>query len=147
LHGSAFQDEAEYWGMLRWDLEKHQVLLLRDTKNKKDKDKLADTSTIVFDGAGNVASEAQCKNALQQFIAQHGGPNGMFQWAANSGEKVHGELWEAAKRVWGMPRLVSTKAVHYIQNGPGWNESDYQQGGSSAFGLYDLQASIQRRSG
>jgi hypothetical protein len=112
--------------MLRWDFIKHQLILKANG---------SPDSIIVFD-QGTPATEAECISVFQAFLKNDSGPAGPTQWAMNYGQKVHDDVWQVARRLWGLPQL-KPRPVLQLDNKAHWDEDDYalQEKGDGYFGL------------
>jgi len=132
--------------MLKWDISKHQLFLIRDMRTPDETKKIAADSVIVFDQRGTGATEKECLRTLQTFLENQSGPCGEFQWQVNMGWKVHDNIWQAAKRVWGLPRLTTTHAVQYLTYSENWQEEESTPRALAAdhFGLLESQEVIRQ---
>lgn len=83
--------------MIKWQFQNKKLSLFRENNTL--------SAVITFGREGNMSTEGQCIESVNRFILEHGGPDGRHQWLGGFGEKIHNEIWQAAKTVWGQPRL------------------------------------------
>lgn len=140
--------QAEYRGMLKWNISERRLLLIRDMRTRDETKKMAADSVILFSQQGTMATEAECLSTLERFI-RHQGPCGPAQWQANLGWQFNDEIWQAAKRVWGMPHLVTTGVVHYLTYNENWREQEEESTPTAKakdhVGLFKLQEAHRHR--
>ncbi|KAL8910036.1 MAG: hypothetical protein Q9171_004662 [Xanthocarpia ochracea] len=102
------------------DIRKRQLVLTRDMSTRDKTKKIAADSVIEFDQHGTDVTEAECLSILNKFIWVEGEYYNKAQWETNLGRKVNDGIWQAATKVWGLPRLKTTPVVHYITYGENW---------------------------
>ena len=86
--------------MIKWRLKHREVQLIQNPKAEKNEIKM---TTFVWDGKGDWKDEYHCVNALNGFVKTYGGPHGLPQWEECLW--IFDMLWEAAKNLWGFPRI------------------------------------------
>ncbi len=127
--------------MVKWVISERRLLLIHGKPTREE------DSVILFSEQGTVATEAECLSTLKTFLTDtYQGSCGSAQWEANLGRQFNDQIWQAAKRIWGLPHLkilVKTSAVPRVTWNENWREQEEESASTAKakdhFGLLENQ--------